>query len=116
MYVYYCPNPSGEVLMTAASTYQPPNLRGRVALVAGATRGVGRGIALALGEAGATVYCTGRSTRTKPRLRGTKESSPFDHASRPETIEETAEMVTARGGRGIAVVVDHTDLQQVEDL
>src|SRR5580704_1248871 len=97
-------------------TYQPPNLRGRVALVAGATRGVGRGIALALGEAGATVYCTGRSTRGKPRPRRTKESSPFDHATRPETIEETAEMVAVRGGRGIEVVVDHTDLQQVEDL
>jgi NAD(P)-dependent dehydrogenase (short-subunit alcohol dehydrogenase family) len=116
MDVYYCSDAFLEVLMTAASTYQPPNLRGRVALVAGATRGVGRGIALALGEAGATVYCTGRSTRTKPRLRRTKESSPFDHATRPETVEETAEMVTARGGRGIAVVVDHTDLQQVEDL
>jgi NAD(P)-dependent dehydrogenase (short-subunit alcohol dehydrogenase family) len=100
----------------AAGEYRPPNLRSTVALVAGATRGVGRGIALALGEAGATVYCTGRSTRTKPRLRRTKESLPFDHASRPETIEETAEMVSALGARGIAVVVDHTDLKQVEKL
>jgi NAD(P)-dependent dehydrogenase (short-subunit alcohol dehydrogenase family) len=102
--------------MDASSHYHPPDLHGRVALVAGATRGVGRGIALALGEAGATVYCTGRSSRTKPRPRRTKKTSPFDHARRPETIEETAEMVTACGGRGIAEVVDHTDLEQVKKL
>jgi NAD(P)-dependent dehydrogenase (short-subunit alcohol dehydrogenase family) len=71
-------------------------LRGRVALVAGATRGGGRGIALALGEAGATVYCTGRTTR--------EQRSEID---RPETIEETAELVTETGGEGIAVRVDH---------
>jgi len=101
-------------------------LKGKVALVAGATRGVGRGIALALGEAGATVYCTGRSTRAKPkagahepRKRGEagKKLWPADYyAGRPETIEETAELVTARGGKGIAVVVDHLDLEQVEKL
>jgi NAD(P)-dependent dehydrogenase (short-subunit alcohol dehydrogenase family) len=73
-----------------------PDLSGRVALVAGATRGAGRGIAVELGAAGATVWCTGRSTRG--------QRSEYD---RPETIEETAELVTAAGGRGIAVGVDH---------
>jgi NAD(P)-dependent dehydrogenase (short-subunit alcohol dehydrogenase family) len=72
-------------------------LGGRVALVAGATRGTGRGIARALGEAGAVVYCTGRSARNQP--------SPY---KRPETIEETAELVTAAGGTAVAVRVDHT--------
>jgi NAD(P)-dependent dehydrogenase (short-subunit alcohol dehydrogenase family) len=71
-------------------------LAGRVALVAGATRGAGRGIAVALGEAGAIVYCTGRTTRVR--------RSEYD---RPETIEETAELVTAAGGTGIAAAVDH---------
>jgi NAD(P)-dependent dehydrogenase (short-subunit alcohol dehydrogenase family) len=80
-------------------------LKGKVALVAGATRGAGRGIACMLGEAGATVYCTGRSVRGKPATK-----------NRPETIEETAEMVTARGGNGIYVQVDHTDRSQVSSL
>jgi NAD(P)-dependent dehydrogenase (short-subunit alcohol dehydrogenase family) len=80
-------------------------LKGKVALVAGATRGAGRGIACMLGEAGATVYCTGRSVRGNP--------SPVN---RPETIEETAEMVTSRGGEGIYVQVDHTDREQVKAL
>ena len=80
-------------------------LAGRVALVAGATRGAGRGTAVALGEAGATVYCTGRSTRG-----GRSE------VDRPETIEETAELVTEAGGEGIAVAVDHLDPAQVRDL
>src|SRR5262249_17721691 len=71
-------------------------LRDKVAVVAGATRGAGRGIARALGEAGATVYCTGRSVRGQP--------SPY---GRPETIEETAELVTAAGGAGVAARVDH---------
>ena len=103
--------------MSTPSDYRPPDLSRRVALVAGATRGVGRGIALALGEAGATVYCTGRSTGANriPRKPGEK-ISPFDHAHRPETIDETAAMVTARGGHGIAVVVDHTDAAQVKSL
>lgn len=103
--------------MASSSLYRTPDLRGKVALVAGATRGVGRGTALALGEAGATVYCTGRSTRANrlPRSRG-KKTSPFDHARRPETIEETAELVTARGGKGIAVAADHTDARQVEKV
>src|SRR3984957_4677891 len=103
--------------MENPSEYRPPDLSGRVALVAGATRGVGRGIALALGEAGATVYCTGRSTKAnRIALPAGKKISPFDHAHRPETIDETAALVTARGGKGIAVVVDHTDLVQVKKL
>jgi NAD(P)-dependent dehydrogenase (short-subunit alcohol dehydrogenase family) len=81
-------------------------LEGRVALVAGATRGAGRGTAVALGEAGATVYCTGRTTRER--------RSEYDRAS--ETIEETAELVTAAGGDGVAVAVDHLELDQVEAL
>jgi NAD(P)-dependent dehydrogenase (short-subunit alcohol dehydrogenase family) len=76
-------------------------------VVAGATRGAGRGIAAALGEAGATVVCTGRSSRTKT-LR-----SDYD---RDETIEETAELVTELGGTGVAVAVDHLDSDQVEHL
>jgi NAD(P)-dependent dehydrogenase (short-subunit alcohol dehydrogenase family) len=80
-------------------------LDGKVALVAGATRGAGRGTAVALGEAGATVYCTGRTTRER--------RSEYD---RPETIEETADLVTAAGGEGIAVAVDHLQAGQVEAL
>jgi NAD(P)-dependent dehydrogenase (short-subunit alcohol dehydrogenase family) len=80
-------------------------LAGRVALVAGATRGGGRGIAAALGEAGATVYATGRSTRGRR-----------SEVDRPETIEETAELVTAAGGEGVAVAVDHLDPAQVAAL
>ena len=83
----------------------PGPLTGKVALVAGATRGAGRGTAVALGEAGATVYCTGRTTRQK--------SSEY---GRPETIEETAELVDAAGGEGVAVEVDHLDPAQVESL
>src|SRR3954465_7700785 len=81
------------------------SLEGTVAVVAGATRGAGRGIACMLGEAGATVYCTGRSVRGNPSTKG-----------RPETIDETAEMVTARGGIGIPARVDHTDRDQVRAL
>ena len=80
-------------------------LADKVALVAGATRGAGRGIAVALGEAGATVYCTGRTTR--------EQRSEYD---RPETIEETAEQVTEAGGTGIAVQVDHLQPGQVAAL
>jgi NAD(P)-dependent dehydrogenase (short-subunit alcohol dehydrogenase family) len=82
-----------------------PKLEGKVALVAGGTRGAGRGIAVELGAAGATVYVTGRSTR--------KERSEYD---RPETIEETAELVEWAGGQGIAVRVDHLEPDQVEAL
>jgi NAD(P)-dependent dehydrogenase (short-subunit alcohol dehydrogenase family) len=81
------------------------SLTGKVALVAGATRGAGRGTAVSLGEAGATVYCTGRTTRER--------RSEYD---RPETIEETAELVTAAGGIGIAIAVDHLVAGQVEAL
>ena len=91
-------------------------LENKIALVAGATRGAGRGIACALGEAGATVYCTGRSTRANRPAAPPKRKAPFDYTWRPETIEETAEMVTARGGKGIAVEVDHTRDVQVEAL
>jgi NAD(P)-dependent dehydrogenase (short-subunit alcohol dehydrogenase family) len=79
-------------------------LRGRVAVVAGATRGAGRGIAAALGEAGATVICTGRSS-----VSGSLQS---DYA-RSETIEETAELVTRLGGHGVSLAVDHLDAAQV---
>jgi NAD(P)-dependent dehydrogenase (short-subunit alcohol dehydrogenase family) len=81
------------------------SLNGKVALVAGATRGAGRGTAVALGEAGATVYCTGRSTRER--------RSEYD---RPETIEETAELVDSAGGVGVPVAVDHLVPGEVEAL
>ncbi|MGH2985622.1 MAG: SDR family oxidoreductase [Solirubrobacterales bacterium] len=81
------------------------SLGDKVALVAGATRGAGRGTAVALGEAGATVYCTGRTTRERR-----------SEYNRPETIEKTAELVTAAGGEGIAVAVDHLEADQVEAL
>lgn len=84
-------------------------LRGRVAVVAGATRGAGRGIAAGLAEQGATVVCTGRSSRAGD------PSIASDYA-RPETIEETAELVDALGGAGVAVQVDHLDPRQVARL
>ena len=80
-------------------------LKEKIAVVAGATRGCGRGIAVELGAAGATVYCTGRSTRGN--------SSDMN---RPETIEETAELVSKAGGTGIAVRVDHTKEDEVKAL
>ena len=80
-------------------------LEGKVALVAGATRGAGRGIAVELGAAGATVYCTGRSTATQR-----------SEMNRPETIEETAEIINKQGGHAIAVQVDHLDAEQVRSL
>jgi len=80
-------------------------LKGKVALVAGATRGAGRGIAVQLGAAGATVYVTGRTTR-----------SERSEMNRPETIEETAALVDEAGGRGIAVQVDHLVPDQVRAL
>src|SRR6476660_8847431 len=84
------------------------SLKGKVAVVVGATRGAGRGIACMLGEAGATVYCTGRSTREHP--------ATGYYAGRPETIDETAEMVSRYGGAGIAVRVDHLEDEQVKNL
>ncbi|MFD0318849.1 SDR family oxidoreductase [Streptomyces flavalbus] len=80
-------------------------LTGKVALVAGASRGAGRGIAVELGAAGATVYVTGRTTR--------HQRSEYD---RPETIEDTADLVTAAGGRGVAVPTDHLDPAAVRAL
>jgi NAD(P)-dependent dehydrogenase (short-subunit alcohol dehydrogenase family) len=80
-------------------------LAGKVALVAGATRAAGRGIAIELGAAGATVYVTGRTTRAQQ-----------SEMNRPETIEDTAELVDQAGGRGIAVQVDHLDPEQVRGL
>lgn len=80
-------------------------LDGKVALVAGGTRGAGRGIAVELGAAGATVYVTGRTTRTQP-----------SEYNRPETIEETAELINQAGGQGIGVQVDHLEPDQVQAL
>lgn len=80
-------------------------LKDKIAIVAGATRGAGRGIAVELGAAGATVYVTGRSTWT--------QRSEYN---RPETIEETAAFVNQAGGKGIAVVVDHLEPEQVRSL
>jgi NAD(P)-dependent dehydrogenase (short-subunit alcohol dehydrogenase family) len=80
-------------------------LSGKVALVAGATRGAGRGIAIELGAAGALVYVTGRSTKRQR-----------SECNRPETIEETAELVTAAGGRAAAVRVDHLEPLEVQRL
>jgi NAD(P)-dependent dehydrogenase (short-subunit alcohol dehydrogenase family) len=80
-------------------------LKNKIAIVAGATRGAGRGIAVELGAVGATVYVTGRSTRT--------QRSEYN---RPETIEETADLVNQAGGQGIAVTVDHLDPVQVQAL
>ena len=91
--------------MANRKSSQTKPLRGRVALVAGATRGAGRGIARALAEAGATVYCTGRSV--------TGEPSPY---RRPETINETAALIKTAGGTAIAVRVDHTSESEVKAL
>ncbi|MFD7326842.1 SDR family oxidoreductase [Streptomyces sp. NPDC059875] len=87
-------------------TTETKPLSGRIALVAGATRGAGRAIAVQLGAAGATVYVTGRTTREKV--------SEVGRAT--ETIEETAELVTAAGGEGIAVPTDHLEIEQVRTL
>ncbi|KYG70645.1 short-chain dehydrogenase [Bdellovibrio bacteriovorus] len=88
------------------STTKP--LLNKIAVVAGATRGAGRGIATALGEAGATVICTGRTTR--------KDGSARSDYNRPETIEETAELVTSLGGKGIAIPTDHLNQDEVKNL
>ena len=90
----------------SGAIWKPPDLSGKVAVVAGASRGAGRGIALALGDCGATVYVTGRTTRNGPK--------PPDGVS--GTIEDTAEEVMRRGGRGIPVRVDHTREDEVARL
>ncbi len=95
--------PRGSDVRTSQESALP--LKGQVAVVAGATRGAGRGIARALGEAGATVYCTGRSVRGN--------LSPY---GRPETIDETADMIAAEGGIAIPLRVDHTVESEVESL
>ncbi len=92
-------------MATLARLMSRKPLAGRVAVVAGATRGAGRGIARMLGEAGATVYCTGRSVSGRPATPG-----------RPETLEETAELVAAAGGRAVVVRTDHTVEAEVERL
>jgi NAD(P)-dependent dehydrogenase (short-subunit alcohol dehydrogenase family) len=103
------PNPARRSTRRAAARMATrpttPALAGTVAVVAGATRGAGRGIARALGEAGAVVYCTGRSVRGSPSA-----------YKRPETIEETAEMITAAGGKAVALRVDHTVEAEVRAL
>src|SRR5690348_7400020 len=97
--------PKKKGVFTSMGTKANQSLNGKVAVVAGATRGAGRAIAMKLGEAGATVYVTGRSTRGNP--------SPM---ARPETIEDTSELVTQCGGIGIHVRVDHTEEAQVKAL
>jgi NAD(P)-dependent dehydrogenase (short-subunit alcohol dehydrogenase family) len=87
-------------------SWPAPDLEGRVAVVTGASRGVGRGVALVLGECGATVYVTGRSSRAHTRAR----------EEAPGTVEDTADEVTARGGHGIAAPTDHTDDAQTAAL
>lgn len=90
--------------MPLAPPWERPDLSRVVACVTGASYGVGRGVAQVLGECGATVYVTGRSTPQRPTLD-------------PEwTVEGTAALVTEGGGRGVPVVVDHTDVRQVDDL
>lgn len=91
--------------MSTTTEWTPPDLSGAVALVTGASRGVGRGVALALGAAGATVYVTGRSVRGAATTEGL-----------PGTVQDTAEEVTARGGTGVAVRCDHTVDTDVEAL
>lgn len=97
----WCARPIRATVGVMVWNPDPDALRGRVCVVAGATRGAGRGIAAALGECGATVVCTGRSSR----IRGS-QLSDYD---RPETIEQTAELVDSLGGVGVAVQVDHLD-------
>jgi NAD(P)-dependent dehydrogenase (short-subunit alcohol dehydrogenase family) len=98
------------------STTPDSPLSGKIALVTGASRGAGRGIAVELGAAGATVYVTGRSTRAAPANAYGQILALSDLAAPPGTIEDTAEAVTAAGGRGIAVACDHADPEAVASL
>jgi len=91
-------------------------LSGRVAVVTGASRGAGKGIAVELGAAGATVYVTGRSTRAQPPTSYSRILALSQLPRMPGSIEDTAEEVTREGGRGIAVRCDHTDATEVESL
>jgi NAD(P)-dependent dehydrogenase (short-subunit alcohol dehydrogenase family) len=93
-----------------------PDLQGRIVVVTGASRGAGRGIALELGTAGATVYVTGRSTRSEPATAYSQLMSLSKLKQLPGTIDDTAEAVTHAGGRGIAVRCDHTDEADVAAL
>src|SRR5262245_51443476 len=97
--------PAARCFLTRGSAEGMKPSADKIALVAGATRGAGRGIAVELGAAGATVYVTGRTTR-----------SQRSEMNRPETIEETAALVDAAGGRGIAVRVDHLIPDEVHAL
>ncbi|GLY26365.1 SDR family NAD(P)-dependent oxidoreductase [Micromonospora sp. NBRC 101691] len=97
--------PEATEQTTGDGRWEPPALAGSVAVVTGGSRGVGRGVALALGDAGATVYVTGRSTRTDGSTEGL-----------PGTVDDTADEVTKRGGQGIAVRCDHHDDAQVAAL
>ena len=102
--------------MSTRQPEQKKHLAGKIAIVTGASRGAGRGIAAELGAAGATVYVTGRSTRESP---ATSYAGLLKQAGRtdlPGSIDETAEEVTRAGGRGIPVRCDHTDEAQVRDL
>jgi NAD(P)-dependent dehydrogenase (short-subunit alcohol dehydrogenase family) len=92
------------------------NLAETVAVVTGASRGAGRGIAIELGAAGATVYCTGRSTRARPADAYAKWLASAGLSAMPGSIDETAELVTAAGGTGIPVRCDATDDKQVREL
>jgi NAD(P)-dependent dehydrogenase (short-subunit alcohol dehydrogenase family) len=91
-------------------------LRGRIAIVTGSSRGAGRGIAVELGAAGATVYVTGRSTRAAPAAAYAGFLARTGLGAMPGSIEDTADEVSAAGGRGIAVRCDHADPEQVRDL
>jgi NAD(P)-dependent dehydrogenase (short-subunit alcohol dehydrogenase family) len=100
--------------MPAPTTDRP--LRHCVAIVTGASRGAGRGIAIELGAAGATVYVTGRSTRTQPAERYGQLLALSDMRTVPGSIDDTADEVTQHGGRGIAVRCDHTNEHEVQQL